>query len=141
MHCPMCKLEMQKQVFEKLELEYCGDCGGVWLDSGEIEQLGAMTGAMRAGLLEALDKSLTLEHELSRKRHCPACQRPLVRVRPPQLAPVGLDRCPNFHGLWFDRGELTQVLARAGAAKASALAHFLAGLETQRRAGSQGKKD
>jgi Zn-finger nucleic acid-binding protein len=26
--------------------------------------------------------------------------------------PVIIDRCPKAHGLWFDRGELTQVLTK-----------------------------
>ena len=29
-------------------------------------------------------------------------------------SPVHIDRCPDNHGLWFDRGELEQILEILG---------------------------
>ena len=45
-------------------------------------------------------------------RRCPRCRARMDHVRAPAKPdPVILDRCPHGHGLWFDAGELDQVLA------------------------------
>ena len=131
MLCPMCRIEMRKIEFHVMEIDHCGDCGGVWLDSGEIEVIGEQAGAVRKELLAALD-SEAAEREPSRKRHCPVCGMRLVRARMAGFG-VSVDRCRFKHGLWFDRGELGAVAQAAGAGPANALAQFLAQIEDQRR--------
>lgn len=42
-------------------------------------------------------------------RSCPGCSAPM---RPFQAGAVELDRCPFCRGLWFDGGELEQVLGK-----------------------------
>ncbi len=37
--CPVCQLPLQATPKEKVEIDVCGQCGGVWLDRGELEQL------------------------------------------------------------------------------------------------------
>jgi Zn-finger nucleic acid-binding protein len=122
---------MLKLEFRAMEIDHCSDCGGVWLDSGEIDVLGEQAGAMRKELLSALDSDVA-EREPSRKRHCPSCGMRLARARLAGLH-VSADRCRFKHGLWFDRGELAVVAQAAGAEPANALARFLAEIEEQRR--------
>jgi Zn-finger nucleic acid-binding protein len=119
--------------FEQIEIDYCRKCGGVWLDSGEAELIGEKAGVLRPGLLAALDAGLSGECEPGQRRDCPVCGKLMARFRPAELAPVCVDRCCYRHGLWFDRGELQQVIGLAGGGKDSALSRFLAGLEEQRR--------
>jgi len=38
-HCVECKLPLQVQVLEGVEIDRCSSCGGVWLDHGELELL------------------------------------------------------------------------------------------------------
>lgn len=73
-----------------MELDLCVNCGGIWLDGGELEDL---TGF-----------SLKNERVLS----CPTCDVPLV-VR--NIGPVEVDHCPKCSGTWLDRGELQQITA------------------------------
>ena len=39
MQCPRCDGSLTETRFEEVAIDTCDKCGGVWLDSGELEQL------------------------------------------------------------------------------------------------------
>ena len=39
MKCPRCDGTLKESDFEEVMIDTCEKCGGVWLDSGELEQL------------------------------------------------------------------------------------------------------
>jgi Zn-finger nucleic acid-binding protein len=39
MICPSCKNQLIILEFNKVEIDYCPECSGIWLDSGELELL------------------------------------------------------------------------------------------------------
>jgi Zn-finger nucleic acid-binding protein len=39
MKCPICDIEMRISEREGVEIDYCPQCRGVWLDRGELEKL------------------------------------------------------------------------------------------------------
>jgi uncharacterized protein len=39
MQCPRCDGSLKESKFEEVSIDTCEKCGGVWLDSGEFEQL------------------------------------------------------------------------------------------------------
>jgi uncharacterized protein with PIN domain len=39
MRCPRCNGTLRESKFEDVLIDTCEKCGGVWLDSGELEQL------------------------------------------------------------------------------------------------------
>lgn len=39
MKCPRCDGSLQESKFEEVTIDVCDKCGGVWLDSGELEQV------------------------------------------------------------------------------------------------------
>jgi hypothetical protein len=39
MQCPRCDGSLQESMFENVAIDTCDKCGGVWLDSGELDQL------------------------------------------------------------------------------------------------------
>jgi len=39
MKCPRCDGTLSESKFEEVSIDTCDKCGGVWLDSGELEQL------------------------------------------------------------------------------------------------------
>ena len=41
MKCPRCDGSLKESKFEEISIDTCDKCGGVWLDSGELEQLTA----------------------------------------------------------------------------------------------------
>lgn len=39
MKCPVCHLELQIAVRSGIEIDYCPNCRGVWLDRGELDKI------------------------------------------------------------------------------------------------------
>jgi hypothetical protein len=39
MHCPKCGFGLETITFHELQIERCYNCGGTWLDQGELERL------------------------------------------------------------------------------------------------------
>ena len=95
---------------EGVEIDHCVDCGGIWLDSGELEFL---TGDPdQAGVLfESLRRC---EDYKEKPRRCPICDKKMHKVLASSEGPdLLIDRCRRNDGLWFDRNELDDILARA----------------------------
>jgi len=126
MLCPACKTEMFVLEFELIEIDYCPDCRGVWLDSGELELIGERAGALQGELLAALDRQEGKRARGPEKRRCPVCRKVLRCTSSRGKNPIVLDRCPVQHGLWFDKGELQAVVAAAGAGADNVLVRFFA---------------
>ena len=95
-------------VFEldEVETDYCTECKGIWLDAGELEIL--FEDADEAVRLLA---SFTPTETDEAKRPCPICRKSMHKVCLGHGdKAVLIDRCVKSHGLWFDRGELAEVL-------------------------------
>ena len=45
MDCPRCDGKLAELKFEEVNIDMCGKCGGVWLDSGELEQVTKKAGS------------------------------------------------------------------------------------------------
>ncbi|MDP8246073.1 MAG: zf-TFIIB domain-containing protein [Candidatus Hinthialibacter antarcticus] len=103
--CPHCGEAMIVLELEGVEIDFCPSCKGTWLDAGELELLcepdGAESGAVR-------EQAFSAKRDRKSKRRCPRCNWKMDGVR---LGGVELERCCNQHGLWFDRGEMEQVIA------------------------------
>lgn len=108
MKCAACGQPMIVLEIEEVEIDHCQHCEGTWLDAGELELL--LEGATnRDTLLERL-KNRSAGRE--RKLRCPICRRRLEKVTYGTEATVVLDVCPGGDGIWFDRGELYDVIRR-----------------------------
>ena len=112
MLCPECKRRFLIVECDGVELDVCHAGHGIWFDAEELRQL--------FELIEAPQRLLDLEARLGAlgggrsggRRRCPRCRGRMEEVRAPgRSGGVILDRCRAGHGLWFDRGELNEVLA------------------------------
>lgn len=94
---------------DQVEIDHCTGCGGIWLDSGEIEQLFA-----DSQKVEQLIASFKPARDAKEKIHsCPICLKKMEKILiADDDKPVVIDRCVKHHGLWFDKDELPQMLAR-----------------------------
>ena len=39
MQCPLCHIPLQMSVRQEVEIDYCPQCRGVWLDRGELDKI------------------------------------------------------------------------------------------------------
>lgn len=102
-----------------VEIDRCLDCGGTWLDAGELDQIGALAGVEHGRLTEALEKGGGEKHG---ERRCPRCP---GKLRVVKLEGVELDRCPHGHGLWFDAKEIETLIAAFKEGEEGRVAAFL----------------
>lgn len=120
--CPGCGAPMIVFELHGVEVDYCPACGGTWLDAGELEQIAALAEAQAGRLAEGLRRARQGERG---RRRCPRCRARMRLTQVGEGAAVTLDSCPKGHGLWFDRGELTQVVKQFAGEAGDAVAAFL----------------
>ncbi len=110
MKCPVDKEDMMVIESRRIELDFCLRCSGVWFDAEELDLL-----------ISAVAKE---NHQQSRRdlltprpakvnegpRKCPICGRTMDKAWLGQDPKVLIDSCPHGDGLWFDGGELDQVI-------------------------------
>jgi uncharacterized protein len=39
LHCPRCNVALEEREIDHVKIDVCPNCEGIWLDSGELEQL------------------------------------------------------------------------------------------------------
>lgn len=88
MKCLVCHMDVIQQNVEEVEIDLCVNCGGVWLDGGELE---ALTG-----------------HDLKNYRQltCPECDLIMLTRT---IGTVEVDHCFKCGGTWLDKGELQAI--------------------------------
>jgi Zn-finger nucleic acid-binding protein len=106
--CPVCRKPLVVLEWDTVEVDYCLACQGIWLDAGELEILFGDEEACEGFLAAGGDASPRAHGE--KRRRCPACDATMVKALTGGKEPVLYDRCHRGHGLWFDRGELQEVL-------------------------------
>ena len=119
--CPACREAMPILEFAGIEIDRCIACGGIWLDSGELEAILRADGEEPARIIGAIDSAEPLG--VSRRRRCPRCRKKLAARRLRDFG-VAIDLCPRGDGFWLDRGELQTLTAK----KPGAVSAFLKNL-------------
>jgi Zn-finger nucleic acid-binding protein len=121
MICPTCHGLMMVVEQDKIELDHCPNCRGVWFDAGELElmleRLGLESDSLSLAQIMDLPEAKTGE----KKRRCPICKRKMKKVYIGKDPKVLIDVCGWGDGLWFDGGEVHQIIeqcARKPGAKA-----------------------
>jgi Zn-finger nucleic acid-binding protein len=94
----------------RIEMDYCAKCRGVWFDANELELLFESLGIKNHGLSFAeLIKSIEAVNT-EKKRKCPICRRTMGKVKIGSEPQILIDICLFGDGLWFDGGEAIQLI-------------------------------
>ncbi|HOX36981.1 MAG TPA: zf-TFIIB domain-containing protein [Candidatus Brocadiia bacterium] len=109
MICPVCNEEMIVVEHKGIELDYCVGCEGIWFDETELDLLFKSLELAGSRASDALSR-LPTRPVAEKPRKCPICRRRMVKTVMGDSAEVLIDGCPDRHGLWFDGGELGQVI-------------------------------
>ncbi|MHC4264733.1 MAG: zf-TFIIB domain-containing protein [Planctomycetota bacterium] len=109
MDCPVCDNVMITLELQGVEIDHCLDCGGIWLDAGELELL-LNDSQKAAGLLQSFK---TNSETIEKPRKCPICLKKMQKILVGSESPALLiDKCKKGDGLWFDKGELDDIVKR-----------------------------
>ncbi len=112
MICPTCHNVMIVVEHKKIELDYCTNCSGTWFDSGELELMLEVVGVEGSSLsltdIFASPEAKTTE----KKRRCPICSQKMKKTIIGKEPEVLIDRCPRGDGLWFDGGEVNELITQ-----------------------------
>ncbi len=109
MDCPVCKKAMIVLELDEVEIDHCLCCGGIWLDAGELELL-LGNYEEKDNLLSSfrVDKSTKED-----KRRCPICLKKMEKVLCGTDRKIRIDKCRKNDGVWFDKGELEDIVSMA----------------------------
>ena len=110
MICPVCKSDMIAVEHNKIEIDYCTSCDGIWFDSGELELL--LESVNPEGSVQLLNTILNSPEARSseKKRKCPICSRKMKKTTTEQEDGILIDVCTQGDGLWFDGGEVDHLI-------------------------------
>ncbi len=106
MNCPFCNNPLVILELNQVEIDYCTRCHGIWLDNGELELLLKNTQEKTQLLNSFSDNKISDEKILK----CPICRKKMEKVTSGIDNKVTLDKCKKDHGIWFNEGELEQVV-------------------------------
>ncbi len=123
MDCPVCKNAMITLELQEVEIDHCIECGGIWLDAGELEMLLGEPEKAR----HLLGSFKTDNKSTEKLRRCPICMKKMRKIIVGSSKPVLLiDKCRRGDGLWFDKGELQDIFDRAQLDKDNKIQKLLA---------------
>lgn len=102
--CPKCGGSLRSVVYEGVEINRCVNCGGLWFDSQEVEQLREIEGSES---LDIGDPRLGNQFDRSGKKiECPRCQgQQMIRMLDIDEYSIWYEKCPLCRGIWLDAGE------------------------------------
>jgi uncharacterized protein len=110
MKCPVDKDDMMVVEHRQIELDFCLRCSGVWFDAHELDLLvSALAGTNQEESQSDLLTPLSAKTNEG-PRKCPICGVKMDKVWLGQDPRVLIDSCPRGDGLWFDGGELHQIM-------------------------------
>lgn len=103
MNCPKCNAELIVVERDNIELDWCPKCSGFWFDADEWHLLG-----VKEAKYDPFCQESVRINEQGRK--CPICEKTMEKI---SIDGILLDRCPNYHGIWFDKGEVARLVNKA----------------------------
>lgn len=136
MICPRCGVPLVTERYEAdVDVDVCEQCGGTWVDKGELERVQAAREHKHGYELRHDPDTVGASIEMARQSvlpeaACPKCGATMDRHEYGLASQVLIDRCPHDHGLWLDKGELEalEIYFERTKAESNADASSIAGL-------------
>ena len=104
MNCPKCGFALTQKYYKgMIEVDYCPNCRGMWLDLDELDQLEDIA------CDDDAHKGSLVHNQTPTRYPCPHCATPLQEFEY-RLYDLKLDYCTEKHGFWLDAGEDERVV-------------------------------
>lgn len=107
--CPHCKSALR--LAEDGATQVCGTCNGTFCDRETLKRL--IAEVLQAPALQGYERPALGVDTAASYFHCPACAELMNRRNFAGSSGVVVDICVQ-HGVWFDNGELAQILLFCG---------------------------
>lgn len=115
MKCPRDQAELHAGVYESdVTVETCDECGGVFLDEGELQRIEEATEHDYSEELARMPDLGYQALELARAKDgraldCPKCGAAMETLEYASCSQVLIDACTKCSSVWLDRGELQSL--------------------------------
>lgn len=115
MKCPLDYTELQPKRYEdNIKVDVCPNCGGMWLDKGELEVIQETRERDYSEELARMPdlgyKAYELaQQKIGRRLQCPHCNNEMEAREYARCSQVMIDVCPHCHGIWLDKGEIEDL--------------------------------
>jgi len=112
MDCPKDGAKLQTKAYESdIEVDQCAECGGMWLDEGELEKIQKSTEHDYGDELREMPPFATRAYEMARQQAaadlcCPKCGQEMTKKEYAYASQIIVDTCLSCRGVWLDRGEI-----------------------------------
>ena len=103
MDCPKCHAPMAEASMERMVVDRCTKCFGIWFDSGEAERL---KDKWMSEFLDSGDVEVGKANDEITDINCPICGKLMEHVKDADQPHIGYEICRE-HGMYFDAGEFT----------------------------------
>jgi Zn-finger nucleic acid-binding protein len=103
MKCPKCNSDLVRQTRHGIEVDYCTNDHGMWLDFNELDEL------EDEAFNEDDEKGTLIFSSTPTDDHCPKCNA-LLKQFQYRLYDLTLEFCENKDGFWLTAGEDERVL-------------------------------
>ncbi len=121
MDCPFCNNQLVILELNQIEIDYCTSCHGIWLDNGELELL-MQDSEEKTQLMDSFSVNKNSGEKILK---CPICRKKMEKLNCGKGNKVLLDKCIKEHGIWFNEGELEQVVEMGGLDKQDKIINLL----------------
>ena len=110
LNCPKCSTPMDSKTIGKIVVDHCPGCSGIWFDEGELQHGLAEGGREDLKKLSVATPSKTALD--TKPANCPRCasEEVLLRVASPGREDLHIDACTKCGGVWYDGGEVDDLL-------------------------------
>ena len=106
MQCPKCAQAMQKVTYHDVEVDRCINCGGIWFDMLELEELKKIEGSER---IDTGSAAVGKQYNEVDRIQCPVCNTPMIRMVDKQQHHIWYEGCATCYGVFLDAGEFRDL--------------------------------
>ena len=103
---------VETHLLNRLVYDLCDQCGGMWLDKGELDKIAMQTpGSVEASSIEEMREEGNVEKSYQPfPPNCPRCRETrMMKMHFMGEARILLDHCARCGGIWVDGGKLTKI--------------------------------
>jgi Zn-finger nucleic acid-binding protein len=106
MQCPKCQGEFEKITVGSIEVDRCVNCGGLWFDMLEKEDLVKIKGSES---IDIGDEQAGAQYREMRNIDCPQCGQAMIPMVDKDQFHIKYESCATCYGAFFDAGEFRDL--------------------------------